>query len=1018
MPRLKSFLCCVLWCFSLAAQHVFADTGWYSPKLDADPQTGLPARIIVPQIRQANILTAPATLLLKQDGANVSFMSISRLKPDVFVLAAHERGLIIELHYATDLFPYLEWSLTNRTGKTVNLSATLYFPLRPAADMVFLPAAHKPRFVLKQSETSDAYSYGEGPGTRLAMPLAQAYSPGEDWGLAIFGELGELVENFSVKINRTDKNVLVAVTLPLPHMAPGTASGRIYFAATRGDWRPALGAVLAGFPNAFVPHSPEVASIQGPFVNSTGTPANSDIAYWYSQGARVAEIHGTFPFYGEYVPQDDVWTTLIDDRWHALKTRMPENRLPPADASWRDIKSFVEKKYPPSMTVAKVRDYIDRLHRYGMKGLIYFNPTEAWAPWAADKFPSDRRMTVGGKPIPAWYESTAMQADRERPWGKYLLSQIRRLLHLYPSVDGVFFDQATVGNHKLTELCAEVCRIVRAQGKICWWNGPYNMELAALADGMMTEGGGSERYRENTEIVQYYGLAGKPIVSLGPVSGPAYADMLLHGVIPQPVSRSQHEMVERWFPLFGWLRDRRWVLDAHALDVTPGIDANLFQVANGNLVVPVVPESTSTDKPETIFDVGITLRVPDANDVRGVYLLMPDLLGYHKLAFTRDGDALHVTVPRLSVAALLVFAKTGVFSALEGELSVARGQRETLRWIVDNWTTQPINISLLVASASVRARDAGEVSPWSSRTLEFPVDTPATEIPGGRLRILTSLNVGKQEKKDKAELWIDPPLLLTVDAPSGARDDEIYPLSVNLLGHLPAVTAVDLKIESPDWQFENPSARVLLKPEIPTIVRFKGQPLRAGATRIRVIARRDGRASASAEIPVKVLATAMAPNDIGLVRSAELVFDSFGVDGGLYAHKPVFLDGVLVGDLPPGNGDQWVSGVSLPLSPEVIKVLRAHNTVVVNNQMGDAFKVRNFRILLHMRGDVTVTSATDTGPYTAGTGWLHAEGKQFPVGVPLTGITVNIRFDSIKRKKSGTARSIFRRFQQTAGMIR
>ena len=35
------------------------------------------------------------------------------------------------------------------------------------------------------------------------------------------------------------------------------------------------------------------------------------------------------------------------------------------------------------MTVAKLNDYIGRLHQHGIKGLIYFNPTEAWAPWAA-----------------------------------------------------------------------------------------------------------------------------------------------------------------------------------------------------------------------------------------------------------------------------------------------------------------------------------------------------------------------------------------------------------------------------------------------------------------------------------------------------------------------------------------------------------------------------------------------------------------------------------------------------------
>jgi len=309
-----------------------------------------------------------------------------------------------------------------------------------------------------------------------------------------------------------------------------------------------------------------------------------------------------------------------------------------------------------------VNDYIARLHRHGIKGLIYFNPTEAWAPWAAAEFPNDREMRADGTPSPAWLESVEMIPDKNRPWGKYILDQMRGELKIYPELDGVFFDQSAGGGHDLYELCAEGCREVRAQGKICWWNGPYNAELASLADGMMTEGGGTKTYRSLTEIIQYYGLAGKPIVSLGPATTEGYSEMLLHGVTPQPVAAEEKEMAERWFPMFRCLRNRRWVLTAHALETESGVAANLFQVPSGDYVVPLVVQHGGMAGGSSRSGFEVKVRAEGGDGVKAVFLLTPDQPGYNKLPFHRAEGTITVSVPSFNLAGLLVLSKSGVMA--------------------------------------------------------------------------------------------------------------------------------------------------------------------------------------------------------------------------------------------------------------------------------------------------------------------------------------------------------------------
>ncbi len=962
---------------------------------------GLLAQLTAPSRKTSPLLAGPVALAFEQDRRLVPLPALKAVEPQVYQLPEPVEGCALTLRHGQALYPYLDFSVANTTDRARSLSVKLTLPIRAQADQLFFPANDRPRRSLPAGAEPVAYGYAGG-GIATALPLGQVYSAEQDWGLAFFQELGLLIEPWRVTLARDGRATTVTIAWPLTLASGQSQRRRVYLAATEGDWRPALGAVLAQFPQAFVPAHPEAIGLDGPFVCSGGAPTDERIADWREQGCGVVEVHCTFPYYGDYVPAREPWTPLIDDRWHVLKDQLkPAER--PGDDDWRGIVQAVEKRYPPDMTFARINDYIDRLHGQGIKALIYYNPTEAWRPWALEKFGDDVRFDSAGKPLPTWYESCCLHPDVNRPWGRYMIDQLRGELRSYPKIDGVFFDQSAVGGHDLTILCHQATQMVRAQGGICWWNGPYNMELAALADGMMDEGGGTGKYRPLTALIQYYALAGKPIVSLGSTSPNAYAEMLAHGIQVPTVSGSFDELRRRWWPLFRWLRGRRWVLSAHALDPVPGFSANLYRVADGNVIVTLAPEEVWAAEPATAYDVPVTVRLPEAEAIRGAYLLAPDWSGFHKLAFERDRDTLRVAVPRLRWAGLIVLARQGVFPAVEGPLHVVRGRAAGLRFTVDNWTGEPVEADLRLRCGAAEATLRQRVEPGRAATTDLAL--PAVGADGPALAI-EATGAPLAATPQVYELAADAPVQLTLSAPERIRDDQTPTLAIGILSHLPAGQELGLTVESPLIE----PARATVRPTPSHLTRHELplKPSRGGEGRLTVTARRGEELVAVAERPVQVVATALSPEGLKHLLAATLELEVFGSDGGSYAHKPVTINGAVIGDLPRGSGDSWLP-VAMPLPDEALKAIAEQNEIRIDNQVKDAFKVRNLRLLLTLRGGVEAISESDAGVYTGWTDWAFGEGRQFAAGEPLTGIRTDLRIDPARRESYewsfGTPRS-------------
>ena len=215
-----------------------------------------------------------------------------------------------------------------------------------------------------------------------------------------------------------------------------------------GDWRPGLGHLVERYPDFFVVAEPRVPNLYGAFMCSGGFKPGTEIATdkalaeWKRQHVQTVEVHGTFPFYGRYLPLGEQWMTLADDRWHELRKAI-DPRKPADDAPWQAIYAYVAQKSPPATTVAAVRDYIRRLHGHALYALVYFNPTEAWKPSIKANYPGDLVLNGDGRHVPEWYESLLVCPNPDSPWGKYLLDTFAKMMDLYPEADGFFMDQST-----------------------------------------------------------------------------------------------------------------------------------------------------------------------------------------------------------------------------------------------------------------------------------------------------------------------------------------------------------------------------------------------------------------------------------------------------------------------------------------------------------------------------------------------------------------------------------------------
>jgi hypothetical protein len=123
-----------------------------------------------------------------------------------------------------------------------------------------------------------------------------------------------------------------------------------------------------------------------------------------------------------------------------------------------------------------------------------------------------------------------------------------------------------------------------------------------------------------------------------------------------------------------------------------------------------------------------------------------------------------------------------------------------------------------------------------------------------------------------------------------------------------------------------------------------------------------------------------------------LRYDGKGLNSGAYASLGK-LNGVDLGEIPEAGGDEaagvWAERVAVPLPPEAIRSVGAHNRFVLQNPRRDWFSIRRFWIELELADGRRCSSDIADVTFTQPQEWPYAEGIRVPFG---TDIEVSVWF--------------------------
>jgi len=941
-------------------------------------------------------LTAPLENLERRP----SEVSFTQQTPDLEVETTFTAG--------SDLS--IEIKLRNKGAERRDVSIWFDWGGLPPDCLAFLPGV-SPH---PQPDSRRELIYGyRSEGRPLVIPAATFFSHTVGTGLTVLCPLAIPIQGFQVRlrpslgpeVGRTDLRIE-------PH---GKVKTQVFLAMHEADWRPGLAFIRDKYPEHFMAHNPTAVEINGPFLWSSTAP-EEQVRQWHEQGVRWVEAHFTYPFLGKYFPEGPRWVPAMDDLWAWEKTRQ-EPGVPARDAPFELIKRHMEEVLTPWETPEKVRAFIQLLHRYHIKALMYFQPSECWDRYAAEHFQSDAVRDANGAEVPAWYEDTVLNPRPGSAWAQYLEQQFKQLLALYPEADGIFEDQShydildyahddgfSIDHGKTADrmgynICLLVSKLsdyAHSLGKTVWWNGPYQIELGAIGDGHLAEG--------SDEQIQWLGIGNVPITSgawypdlydrallmgsqaaspcLTPVSFPyRYAQQI---PADARIPAEQLRDFARYAPLFEQIRQREWVLTADAVRVPPGFEANLFRKPDGNYAVPVV---TSWGGPSTgmQLDLPVTVRVPDRDAIRAAYVLSADIPGLLRVPWKREGKALTIQIPRHRRASLIVLAKAGVFAALRGDGALVEGQVTSPALVLDNWRPGPARGTVHVVDSS----EPFNLGPGASKSLLIPRASLKPTADGYvGVPVRTSFANSQDEVAFSQQFEQVPVLEAGWEGTLRGYAGVTGTASFYVMNHGTATLEATLRAEGEGLQVTGLPATIRLAAGARKVMKVSVKPAKAGDAELHWRAGTGGKES-TLTIKFPVWQTHFTPRaDVvsGSVEFEELVsdgmpdlpqggadifapFPSPGFGSTLQTPPPikprkVLVDGQLIGYLPSLNQTRWRGmAVAIPQA-KLLELGRNFQLSFLPSDAADAYRLRKIRVVLSLTDGGELSSPVFDQEYT------------------------------------------------------
>lgn len=890
----------------------------------------------------------------------------------------------------------LEIGLRNKTERRRDLSVLLDLGGLPAGYKAFLPSTDAHPYL--PTMRTLVYGYRAG-GMPLVIPSATFYSRSAGAGLTLLSPLKIPIQGFQVTIP-TSSDVEVGRTDL--RLEPGSnVNTGLFLDLHQPDWRPGLKYIRTKFPDHFYTHNSEAVSINGTVLWSPTAP-EEQVRQWHEQGVRWVEVHFTYPFLGKYVPDQPEWTPAMDDLW-AWEKLSAGPGVPSPQAPFRIIRDYLEERLTPWENREKVGNFIRLLHRYDIKALMYWQPSECWSRYAAKRFMADAVRDTHGNLEPTWYEDIVLDPRPGSKWAEYLEQQFKGLLAYYREANGIFEDQSmydlldyahddgfSIHNGKtayrmgyaICLLASRLAKYAHSRGKVVWWNGPYQIELGSIGDGHIAEG--------SSDDIQWLGIGNIPTGSGAWYPG-LYDRMLLIGsqiaspsLVPVVYpNRYAHEIpanakippaelrdFDRYEPLFQQIREREWVLTANAVEVPKGLEANVFRRPDGNYVIPVVT-SWGGQSTGISLDVPVTVRVPDPATIRGVYLLTASHQGWFRLHWNRKKDALLIRIPRHHRASLLILAKTGFFAAIGGEGVEIQGHTVAAHITLDNWFKGTVS-----GYAHLGADTAPfKLKPESSESIPI---APQNIRPFGNDRLTVPIHITFSHGGQAGDISFEqqfvqvPALEAGWEGTPEGYSGETTRANFYLINHGKSPVEVSLHAAGSGLEVTGFPSSIRISRNSHRILPISIRPDAAGQGEIRL---RFSTVAGQHELRVKVPVWRTRFDPHAGVIAGKVTFQEFVKDGmpdlrnggqdiyapsrspGFGSHltqppainpRPVDVDGHRVAYLPSLNQDSW-RGESVAIPLNVLRQMgkQAQVTFYPANKK-DKYRLRNVQIVLQL----------------------------------------------------------------------
>ncbi|MCK5851520.1 hypothetical protein KAH27_00700, partial [bacterium] len=122
---------------------------------------------------------------------------------------------------------------------------------------------------------------------------------------------------------------------------------------------------------------------------------------------------------------------------------------------------------------------------------------------------------------------------------------------------------------------------------------------------------------------------------------------------------------------------------------------------------------------------------------------------------------------------------------------------------------------------------------------------------------------------------------------------------------------------------------------------------------------------------------ALKPEQLGKITNAFLKLKRFDVNGGKYAEKNIFVNGIYIGIIPtnPPPLSKWKEcEIKIPL--EVLNELKLDNKISLKDKTGDAYKIRDLRIEVILNDGKQISTAVNPLIYSTSLEWELGEGEK------------------------------------------